>query len=285
MKNRTVIAFVDGSQYSKIVCQYAAWLASKNKSKIKLYHISEKKEDPSKTDLSGALKLGAKTALLENLTEFSANASRTRHAEGWAILEKAKLELEDIGTFVVETRLRTGDIADALSRKEEAADVVLIGKRGEAKQNNQSRLGLNFERIVRASTKPIFVANRNFREIKSILVGYDGSPATRKIIDFISNYDFLSGAEITLAQANKAKTIIHDQMSEAEKQLKSSGVAVKKVELLGDPKVELASMIAEQNFDLLAIGAYGHSKVRSFILGSTTSRLIQTVKVPVLLIR
>ena len=84
---------------------------------------------------------------------------------------------------------------------------------------------------------------------------------------------------------NKAKTIIHDQMSEAEKQLKSSGVAVKKVELLGDPKVELASMIAEQNFDLLAIGAYGHSKVRSFILGSTTSRLIQTVKVPVLLIR
>ena len=59
----------------------------------------------------------------------------------------------------------------------------------------------------------------------------------------------------------------------------------RKIELYGDPKVELAKLISEGNFDLLAIGAYGHSKVRSFILGSTTSQLIQTVKVPVLLIR
>ena len=192
MKNNTVIAFIDDSKYSDIVCQYAAWLASKNKSKIKLYHIIEKKNEEQKKDLSGAINLGARTSLLENLSESGASASRTRHSEGWAILEKAHKTLKSIGTFVVEPRLRTGDVADALSRKEEAADVVLIGKRGEVKQDSQSRLGLNFERIVRASKKPIFVANRNFRQIKNILVGFDGSPATRRIIDFISGYEFLS---------------------------------------------------------------------------------------------
>ncbi|MEE2774334.1 MAG: universal stress protein [Pseudomonadota bacterium] len=285
MKHNTVVAFVDDSNYSRIVCQYAAWLAGKNNSKIKLYHILEKKDEYSKKDLSGAIKLGARTALLENLSESSASTSKTRHSEGWAILEKAQKTLESIGSFVVEPRLRTGDVAEALSRKEEVADVVLIGKRGEVKQDIQSRLGLNFERIVRASKKPIFVANRNFREIKKILVGFDGSPATRRIIDFISSYDFLSNTEVTLAQANKSKTIIHDPIPDAEKQLNASGVNVKIAELSGDPKVELARLILEQNFDLLAIGAYGHSKVRSFILGSTTSQLIQTVKVPVLLIR
>ena len=285
MKNNTVIAFIDGSQYSNIVCEYAAWLASKNKSKIKLYHVIEKKDDGSKKDLSGALKLGAKTALLENLSESSANASKTRHAEGWTVLEKAQGNLEALGKFVIEPRLRTGDIAEALSTKEETADIVLIGKRGELKQNNKSKLGLNFERIVRASKKPIFVANRTFREINSILVGYDGSPATRKIIDFIAGYEFLSGAQITLAHATKSKRMIDQRLSKAEDQLNASGVNVKKIELYGDPKVELAKLISEENFDLLAIGAYGHSKVRSFILGSTTSQLIQTVKLPVLLIR
>ena len=285
MKNNTVIAFVDDSKYSNIVCQYAAWLASQNNSKIKIYHVIEKKNERQGKDLSGAINLGARTTLLETLTKYSASSSKARHTEGWAILAKANATLKSVGNFTVEPRLRTGDVAEALSRKEGKADIVLIGKRGEVKQESQSKLGLNFERIVRASKKPIFVANRNFRKIKKILVGFDGSPATRRIIDFIGGYDFLSSAEVTLAQANKGKGASEKNLLEAEGQLNASGVFVKIEELSGDPKVQLSKLIVERDFDLLAIGAYGHSKVRSFILGSTTTQLIQTVKVPVLLIR
>ena len=39
MENNTIIAFIDDSKYSEIVCEYAAWLALESKSKIKVYHV------------------------------------------------------------------------------------------------------------------------------------------------------------------------------------------------------------------------------------------------------
>jgi nucleotide-binding universal stress UspA family protein len=36
---------------------------------------------------------------------------------------------------------------------------------------------------------------------------------------------------------------------------------------------------------MLVMGAYGHSRVRTLIIGSTTSEMIRTCKVPVVLIR
>ncbi len=38
-------------------------------------------------------------------------------------------------------------------------------------------------------------------------------------------------------------------------------------------------------YALLVMGAYGHSRVRQFILGSTTTHLIRTCHVPVMLFR
>ena len=40
-----------------------------------------------------------------------------------------------------------------------------------------------------------------------------------------------------------------------------------------------------QRIDLLAMGAYGHSRVRQFIVGSTTSSMVRTCLIPVMLFR
>jgi nucleotide-binding universal stress UspA family protein len=37
--------------------------------------------------------------------------------------------------------------------------------------------------------------------------------------------------------------------------------------------------------DLLVMGAYGHSRMRSFLIGSTTSEIVRSCKRPVLLFR
>ena len=285
MKNNTIVAFVDGSKYSEVVCQYTAWLAEHKNSKIKIYHILEKNLAPVRQDLSGAINLGARTKLLEDLSESDAIGAKTKHSEGWKILEKAKETLNSNGKFIIETRLRSGDLAEALSKKEQGADVIVIGKRGERKQDSGSKLGLNFERIVRASKKPIFVANRKFQKIEKVLVAFDGSPPTKRIVDFISRYDFFSAAEVILTYAGRSMELIKEPFSKAAIQLQDAGISVNTLELKGDPKQELAKLIPEEGFDLLAMGAYGHSKVRSFILGSTTTQLIQTVKVPVVLTR
>jgi nucleotide-binding universal stress UspA family protein len=41
----------------------------------------------------------------------------------------------------------------------------------------------------------------------------------------------------------------------------------------------------EHNIDLLVMGAYGHSKIRRFLLGSTTTKMLKTAKKPLVILR
>jgi nucleotide-binding universal stress UspA family protein len=43
--------------------------------------------------------------------------------------------------------------------------------------------------------------------------------------------------------------------------------------------------VDEAHCDLLVMGAYGHSCIRSLIIGSTTTAMIRACKVPVVLVR
>ncbi|MCT7085102.1 universal stress protein, partial [Salmonella enterica] len=41
----------------------------------------------------------------------------------------------------------------------------------------------------------------------------------------------------------------------------------------------------EHGIDLLVMGAYGHSRIRQFLVGSTTRTMLRTATMPVLLLR
>ena len=47
----------------------------------------------------------------------------------------------------------------------------------------------------------------------------------------------------------------------------------------------IAKAIWEQGIDLLILGAYSHSPLRSLLCGSKTSDLLRSAKVPTLLLR
>ena len=285
MKKNTIIAFIDESKYSNVVCEYAAWLANGSKSKVKIYHVIDRKLPKAKQDLSGSINLGAKTKLLENLSEVDAKKAKVLHSVGWSILEKAQEKLKSLNVKEVETRLRSDDIADALRAKEQDADVIVIGKRGKLKQDSESKLGQNIERLVRASKKPIMIANREFVKVKKILVAFDGSSTSKRIIDFISGNTYFEGTEITLVYVGKKNDEINTGFSVAKNRLKASKLTIHTESLVGDPKIVLANYVKENSYNLLMMGAYGHSKIRSYIVGSTTTRLVNTIRLPVFLIR
>ena len=53
----------------------------------------------------------------------------------------------------------------------------------------------------------------------------------------------------------------------------------------GQPEHLIAVRAEAHDFDLLIMGAYGHSRIRSLLIGSTTTAMIRACKVPVLLFR
>ena len=53
----------------------------------------------------------------------------------------------------------------------------------------------------------------------------------------------------------------------------------------GEPHAALPGLVKAQGPALLVMGAFGHSRLRQFLLGSTTTTLLRRSEVPVLFLR
>src|SRR6056297_1082174 len=181
-----IIALVDGSIYSESVCEHAAWISTRTGAPVELIHVLGRREAPEKRDLSGSIRLGARSALLEELAELDAQRAKLVSHRGRAVLEDARAIVDRDGVTDITTRLRHGDIVEAITEVESDARVIVIGKRGEAADFAKGHLGSNLERIVRTATRPIFVASRAFKPIEKVLVAYDGGSSAMKAVDHIA---------------------------------------------------------------------------------------------------
>jgi nucleotide-binding universal stress UspA family protein len=47
----------------------------------------------------------------------------------------------------------------------------------------------------------------------------------------------------------------------------------------------IAEQVAARSIDLLVMGAYGHSRIRNLIVGSTTTQVVRNCQIAVLLLR
>jgi len=53
----------------------------------------------------------------------------------------------------------------------------------------------------------------------------------------------------------------------------------------GNPEAEILQIRETVGADLIVMGAYGHTRIRELVVGSTTSHVMHKANVPVLLVR
>jgi nucleotide-binding universal stress UspA family protein len=280
-----IIAFVDGSIYSASVCEHAAWVAARTGWAVEILHVLGRREGAAKSDLSGSIALGARTALLEELAELDAQRAKLVSHRGRAILEDARAIVDRAGVPEITTRLRQGDIVDTLAEQEAGAELVLIGKRGEAADFAKGHLGSNLERIVRASHRPILVAARAFRPISRMLVAWDGGPSAMRAVDHIARSPLYQGLAVTVAAVASPSDAVRAGLEDARAMLAAAGLEAGAEILSGQPETALGELVEKAPYDLLVMGAYGHSRIRSLIIGSTTTAMLRSCRVPVVLVR
>src|SRR6056297_2905814 len=280
-----IIALVDGSIYSESVCHHAAWIAKKTRSPVELIHVLGRRGGPEKQDLSGSIRLGARTKLMEELAELDAQRARLVSHRGRAVLEDARMIVDQDGITEITTRLRHGDIVESITEIEEDARVILIGKRGEAADFAKGHLGSNLERIVRAAHKPVFVAARAFRPIEKVLVAYDGGTSAMKAVDHIARSPLFAGLKVHVVTVGHATPEVKKSLEDARALLQAAGIEAETGVIAGQPETALGKLVEEAEFDMVVMGAYGHSRIRSLIIGSTTTEMVRSCKVPVVLMR
>ena len=280
-----IIALVDGSIYSESVCHHAAWIAGRTEAPVDLIHVLGRREAPVGTDLSGAIRLGARSALLNELADLDAQRAKLIAQKGRAILEDARAILDADGVAEITTRLRHGDLVETIADTEDDARVIVIGKRGEAADFAKGHLGSNLERIVRAAHRPVLVAARAFRPIRTVLVAYDGGRSAMKAVDHIARSAFFTDMAVTLVTVGTETPEVRKGLADAQTRLAAAGIDADTRLVPGQPEVELGKMVDQEAFGMLVMGAYGHSRIRSLVIGSTTTEMMRSCKVPVLLMR
>ena len=280
-----ILALVDGSAYSESVCHHTAWIAGRLSASVDVMHVLGRRETGAGQNLSGALTLGARSALLAELSAADETRARLAQTKGRAILEDAQKILEADGTGPVVPHLRKGDLLEAVREVEPDLRAIVIGKRGEGADFATGHLGSNLERIARASKVPVVVASRSFKPITKVLVAFDGSASAMKAIERMSKSPVFEGLEITVLYVDNGSGRIGSRMDDAVAALEAAGLTATARTTKGEPDEALQQIVATEGFDLLVMGAYGHSRIRSLIIGSTTTAMVQAVKIPVLLYR
>jgi nucleotide-binding universal stress UspA family protein len=275
-----IIALVDGSVYAQSVCELAGWAGARLEAGVEALHVLGRREGGAQ-DLSGSIRLGARTALLQELAELDAQRAKLVMHRGRAILEDAKAILTKAGIAEPSTRLRQGDLLEEIGT---GFDLIVVGKRGEAADFAKGHLGSNLERIVRGTKVPVLVAARAFAPMARVLLAYDGGPSAMRAVDHIAQSPLYKGLEVTVVSVGEAAQVAAG-LSDAQARLKAAGIAAAVRNVTGQPDTALAKLVEDESFQMLVMGAYGHSRIRSLIIGSTTTEMIRSCKVPIMLVR
>ena len=286
---KRLLVCVDGSNYAQPCCQYAAWMAKKMEGKIEVIYVSNMWdfELPFIMDLGASLGVTpyqGVTGQLEELENTKAQMIEEAVRDNFK-----KMGVEDNISF----NHRTGSLVDYLTEfidvddADDSVDLIILGKRGEDAASAKGHLGATVERVVRASTKPCLVTNREFQQIKKAVVAFDNSEVGQKGLHWACASEKFSDVELHIISvghghgAGSAAEAIQNAKSIAKSYERSATYQV----LSGNVEDEIANYVESSKADLLMMGAYGHSRIRELLIGSTTTDLLRRCQIPVLLFR
>jgi nucleotide-binding universal stress UspA family protein len=280
-----ILAAIDASAHAPSVCKYAVWAAQRLSMPIELLHVVQRQDSvAARRDLSGAIGLGVKSDLMEELVRLSEESSRAEIGKGRVLLAAAEQIVRHAGVSEVTTLHRHGGVVETILEREENARIVVLGRRGTDHEFAPDHIGSMIERVVRASSKPVMIVSRAYTTPEHVVFAYDASPAAKRALERLANSPLFHGLPVTIVMAEASGEAKRTALTEAEAVF-APGHPVKSVMDSARAEKVIPQIVASVQNPWLLMGAYGHSPIRNLIVGSTTTEMIRTVHSPVLLVR
>lgn len=282
-----VFGCIDGASRTTAVCDYAAWAALQLDAPLELLHVIDRHPEKAPVrDLSGSIGLGAQESLLEELSKVDEQRGRLAQEHGRLLLESAKQRAAAAGVTRLDSRQRHGALVDTLLDLEAEARLFVLGQHHHTDHLAKLHLDHNVERVIRAVNRPVLVAGESFRVPRSFVVAFDGSATGRKMIEAIAVSPIVKRLACHVVMAASETAATREQVEWASAVLRAGGLVVAEATTIpGEPEAVLHDYIEQHGLDLLVMGAYGHSRIRQLIVGSTTTTMLRTSPAPVLIKR
>ncbi len=280
-----IITCIDGSVYAHDVCHAGIWASKKLNKSLLFLHAIEKKNTATVENWSGAIGLGARTALLNELALLDEKRGRVALQIGQELLDNADKEAHKQGCTMIEKVQRHSTVVESICDLESEADLIIVGRSGESHSQNFKAIGSHIEQIIRQIHVPVFIVNQNFVEPKHFMLAYDGRETADKAVKRVIEGGLLHQLTCHLVTVKNKQPHLLDKFKSAESMLLAHGFKVKSSILEGNTFHELMDYKAKNNVDMLVMGAFSHSKWVQAFLGSNTLKMLDHFHLPLLILR
>lgn len=274
-----VIACIDSSPCIDAVAEAAVWVAKQTQRELVLlqildyypasYHLGE---------ISGVIGFESNAMLLKELAELEQKQSELALDYSNNLLKHIS-ELIEKQYGLTSTKIQEkGDFLEQSFNLLDENDIVIIGRVGERAAEKNKPIGSNVENFIRGANCTVITVGEHFQPPKRFIFAYEYSPTCQKMLQRIAKNDLLK-----LLQCHLLYVGDHPEMlAEPEKYLTDAGLEVVSVYRYGDVAQNILEYQREHDIQLIVLGAFSHSKIHQFFLGSITTTIFRNANVPLL---
>lgn len=272
----SLLLAVDTSPYADSATRYAAFFARRLKVPLRALHVLDSRvaSAPSVIDAG----MGDMTLMTP---EFDAGIQDVLEERASEVKTRTEGLLRELGaetTLEQRSGLPTTEILDASG----ADTLVVLGKQGESTDlRGKPKLGGVAERVVRRAEGAVLLVPETFAEPNRLLLGYDGSAGAEGALEYALTLAQQLDLPLLALSVDDDLAAAQEQLAEVQARAVRDHLRLETAALSGDPVETILN--AAKPGDLLAIGAFGSSRLAEFFGGSTTGELIRGASVPVLL--
>ncbi|MFG6667213.1 universal stress protein [Halomonas sp. HNIBRBA4712] len=279
-----VFAAIDDSCFAQSVSEYGAWASLALGAPLTLLNVIDNHATPpGEQDLSGNLSLGSQEQLMETLSRFDEQRARENRRQSKALMERAVAHVDAAGGRA-QTRTLNGTFVETLLELENETRLLIVGRHG-AHHESSTALGEHVETLVRRLKRPVLIVPETFAPPRRVMVAFDGSQTARRGVEMLAGSPLFHGAEYRVVSVGHDTAERRHDLDWALSTLRAGGHSAEGALIEGEVDRVLSDEIASRGVDLLAMGAYGHSRLRQLLMGSTTTKMLRGARVPVLVLR
>lgn len=276
-----ILCCVDGENYSQSTCDYAVLISNNMNLPLRFLHIIEHSSKSKNLNLSGNISLGEKDDMLEEFTNEEALRNKNTIKEGRTLLDSLKQRASKTCKNEISILQIHGDVIETILESQGQTAVLVIG----ITSHQNHKIGNNVKDIIRAINKPVLLVNSKFIEPKKLLIAYNGSNESKKLLNITSVKPIFKDIKRDVVNINEDKTSSAKLLNEAKQIFEKQNIEVSTSVLSGEPRDEILKYFEKNSCDILAMGAFGHSRFKEFIFGSFTSDILSKINKPILLFR
>ena len=277
---KSILLAVDGSAFTDPVLQYGIFLAKKFNAHLRVLSVIDIRI------FEWAVAIGVEGfAPIIPTSGYQEESQKLLEEKAREVLNKTKKILQK-NNLQYTLEKESGNPVDVICDKARLVDMVIMGARGEFAKWSDKMLGATLEATTRLSIKPIFIAPKEYSEIKKILVPYDGSENASKALYLAAFFASEMKLPLITLNVNDSKEEGKRFLEEASEYLEPYDIPQLEEKIVdGEPSDKIVEVAKESGANLIVMGSYGHSRIREAILGSVTVQTMRKSTCPLLMAR